>query len=189
MEQIILVMYHHPRFLLRKPEIMKKFVDKVDKMGMDRSSRMFIHGIRIFSSMSYKTWELKFRTFGELGFSEDDIAAAFRYTPTVFGVSEEKLKEVKEVLLATGKYNLSCIINYPTSLMYSVEKRYKPRLQVLEMLESKNMIQSWPKIKTLCPMPNKRFYEKFIEPYLDEDGDVCTEKSALSGKRTVKVKN
>ncbi|KAL0366423.1 UNVERIFIED_CONTAM: hypothetical protein Sradi_3532400 [Sesamum radiatum] len=168
---------------------MKTCVDKVDKMGMDRSSRMFIHGLRTIGTMSYKTLELKFRTFRELGFSEDDIAAAFRNAPLVFGVSEEKLKAVKEVLLATGKYNLSCIVNYPTSLMYSIEKRYKPRLQVLEMLESKNMIQNWPMVSTLCIMSNKRFYEKFIGPYLDEVGDVCMAKSALSGTRDVKVKN
>ncbi|KAL0283443.1 UNVERIFIED_CONTAM: hypothetical protein Sradi_7228500 [Sesamum radiatum] len=134
--EIISAMYYFPRLLSCKP-VMKKYVDQVDKMGVDRSSRMFIHGVRVISSMSYKTLELKFRTFRELGFSEGDIAAAFRNSPLAFAVSEEKLKEVKEVLLATGKYNLSCIVNYPTSLMYSIEKRYKPRLQVLEMLESK----------------------------------------------------
>ncbi|KAL0366419.1 UNVERIFIED_CONTAM: hypothetical protein Sradi_3532000 [Sesamum radiatum] len=97
-EQIISVMYYFPRLLLSNPEVMKKYVDKVDKMGMDRSSRMFIHGVRIISSMSYKTLELKFRTFQELGFSEGDIAAAFRKSPLAFGASEEKLKEVKEFL-------------------------------------------------------------------------------------------
>ncbi|KAL0366422.1 UNVERIFIED_CONTAM: hypothetical protein Sradi_3532300 [Sesamum radiatum] len=81
-EQIISVMYYFPRLLLSNPEVMKKYVDKVDKMGMDRSSRMFIHGVRIISSMSYKTLELKFRTFQELGFSEGDIAAAFRKSPS-----------------------------------------------------------------------------------------------------------
>ncbi|KAK4387737.1 hypothetical protein Sango_2380300 [Sesamum angolense] len=188
-KQIILIMNHFPRLLLCKPEVMKTYVDKVDKMGVDRSSRMFIHGVRTIGSMSYKTLELKFRTFRELGFSEGDIAAAFRNAPLVFCRSEEKLKGVKEVLLATGKYNESCVVNYPASLMYSIEKRYKPRLQVLEMLESKNMIQCWPKVSTLCIMSNKRFYEKFIGPYLDEVGDVCMTKSALSGTRKVKVKN
>ncbi|KAL0368816.1 UNVERIFIED_CONTAM: hypothetical protein Scaly_1100500 [Sesamum calycinum] len=188
-KQIILIMNHFPRLLLCKPEVMKTYVDKVDKMGVDRSSRMFIHGVRTIGSMSYKTLELKFRTFRELGFSEGDIAAAFRNAPLVFCRSEEKLKGVKEVLLATGKYNESCVVNYPASLMYSIEKRYKPRLQVLEMLESKNMIQCWPKVSTLCIMSNKRFYEKFIGPYLDEVGDVCMTKSSLSGTREVKVKN
>ncbi|KAL0366418.1 UNVERIFIED_CONTAM: hypothetical protein Sradi_3531900 [Sesamum radiatum] len=183
MEQIISAMYYFPRLLSCKPEVMKKYVDQVDKMGVDRSSRMFIHGVRVISSMSYKTLELKFRTFRELGFSEGDIAAAFRNSPLAFAVSEEKLKEVKEVLLATGKYNLSCIVNYPTSLMYSIEKRYKPRLQVLEMLESKNMIQSWPKFSTLCIMSNKSFHEKFIGPYLEEVGDVYGEECTQWYKR------
>ncbi|KAK6116130.1 hypothetical protein DH2020_008399 [Rehmannia glutinosa] len=178
MEQIIWAMYYFQRFMLSNPERMKKFVEKADEMGVSRSSKMFIHAVRVISSMNENTWELKLRILRDLGFSEDDMAEAFRNAPLVFGVSEEKIKEVKELLLATGKYNMSCIVNNPVSFMYSVEKRYKPRLRVLEMLESRNVIESWPGVGTLCRMSDKKFYEKFVGPYLDEVGDLYMAKCA-----------
>ncbi|CAI9771553.1 unnamed protein product [Fraxinus pennsylvanica] len=43
--------------------------------------------------------------------------------------------QVVEVLLATGKYDLSCIVNSPVSFTCSVEKKIIPRMQVLGILE------------------------------------------------------
>ncbi|KAL0313997.1 UNVERIFIED_CONTAM: hypothetical protein Sangu_2244100 [Sesamum angustifolium] len=95
----------------------------------------------------------------------------------VFSVSEKKIKKIVEVLLETGKYDMSCIVNNPTSLMYSVENRYKPRLQVLEVLEKRNRLKNWPGFGTMHIMSDKKFFEKFVAPYLDEVGEIYTAKS------------
>ncbi|KAL7085552.1 hypothetical protein ACP275_14G287700 [Erythranthe tilingii] len=172
MKQIIPAIYRFPMFILRKPELVKKLVDKADEMGVSRSSRMFYHAVRILSCMTEDTWKLRVRAFRELGFSEKDVEATFRSSPLVLGVSETKIKEVKEVLLATGKYKMSCIVKDPISLMYSVEKRYKPRIRVLEVLESRNVIVRWPCLSVLCRVSEKDFFEKFVGPYLDHVGNV-----------------
>ncbi|KAL0352365.1 UNVERIFIED_CONTAM: hypothetical protein Scaly_1625200 [Sesamum calycinum] len=144
-EQIIRLMPIFPRFFLHKPKVMRKFVEKADEMGVDRSS--------------------------------DDIMRVFRSAPMVFSVSEKKIKKIVEVLLETGKYDMSCIVNNPTSLMYSVENRYKPRLQVLEVLEKRNRLKNWPGFGTMHIMSDKKFFEKFVAPYLDEVGEIYTAKS------------
>ncbi|KAL7127775.1 hypothetical protein ABFS83_14G273900 [Erythranthe nasuta] len=185
LEQITWSMHYFPMILLRKPETVRKFVYKAEKMGVRKSSRMFIHAVRLFSSMSEETLELKLRTFHALGFSEDDIAATFRSVPLVFGVSEKKIKEVKDVLFATGKYKMSCIVKNPVSFMYSVEKRYKPRFKVLEILESEGLIEKWPCLAVLCRMSGKKFYEKFVGPYLDRVGDVYVAKGVVIGNGEV----
>ncbi|KAL3830444.1 hypothetical protein ACJIZ3_019246 [Penstemon smallii] len=172
MEQIIWVMYNLPRFLLHSPEYMKKFVNKVDEMGVSRDSRMFIHALRVVSTISYETWELKLKAFRKLGFSENDIVVAFRKAPFIFGSSEKKMKELIKVLLATGKYDMSCIIRNPTSFSRSIEKNFKPRLHVLQILESENLIQNWPSLSSLCTMSVKKFFERFVGPYLDKVGHV-----------------
>ncbi|KAL6527253.1 hypothetical protein OROGR_016343 [Orobanche gracilis] len=182
-EQIIRTWYYFSRFLLCNPEDMNQFVDKVDEMGVSRSSKMFLHGVRVISSMNRNTWEQKLRIFRGLGFSDEDIKVVFRNAPLVFGVSVEKIKEIKDLILATGKYKVSCIVNNPVSFMYSVEKRYRPRLKVLEALESKNVIESWPGFGTLCRMSDKKFYDKFVGPYLDEVGDLYMAKSVISGSK------
>lgn len=182
-EKITQSIYYFPRFMLRKPEIVKTFVEKAEAMGASRSSRMFFHAVRVFSSMSDNTWEYKLRTFRKLGFTEDDITTTFRNAPLVFTVSEQKIKEVKEILLATGKYKTSCIVSSPVSMMYSVEKRYKPRIKVLEVLESKKVIERWPCLAVLCRMSDKDFYDKFVGPYFDQVGDVYTAKSGSVKKQ------
>ncbi|KAH6798150.1 hypothetical protein C2S52_022704 [Perilla frutescens var. hirtella] len=75
---------------------------------------------------------------------EADLLRVLRNVPTAFALSEKRLKNVTEVLLETGKYSMSCIIDNPSALIYSIEKRYKPRLQVLSILEKKDLIQRWP---------------------------------------------
>ncbi|KAL3845808.1 hypothetical protein ACJIZ3_003211 [Penstemon smallii] len=184
MEKIIRLMHFHPRFMLHKTEILEIFVNKAEQMGVGRSSGMFIHAVRVVSSMSNKTWELKLKTLRSLGFSEDDILRVFRQTPSVFGMSEDKMKKVIEVVLSTRKYNMSCLINNSATLMYSVEKRYIPRFRILETLESKNLITKWPSIGSLSGMSDKKFYEKYIGPYLNEEGDIdMTKGVALVGKK------
>ncbi|KAK4428445.1 hypothetical protein Salat_1144100 [Sesamum alatum] len=181
-EQIIRLIPIFPRFFLLKPESMRKFVEKADEMGVDRSSGLFIYAARVISSMSDGNWELKLKALRDLGFSEDDILRVFRTAPMVFSVSMKKIKKITEVLLETGKYDMSCIMNSPTSLLYSVENRLRPRLQVLEVLEKKNLIKNWPALGTVHLTSDKKFFEKFVAPYLDEVGEIYTRKSVKKGR-------
>ncbi|KAK6130711.1 hypothetical protein DH2020_035565 [Rehmannia glutinosa] len=182
-EQISWLMYNFPRALCSKPESMMRFVEIIDEMGIDRSSKMFIHALRVLCSMTNGTWEQKLRAFRNLGFSKDDIAAAFRKAPQVFITSEQKMKKLNDVLVATGKYDILCIINHPRSLICSIEKRYKPRLQVLGILESKNLIEDWPSFPELYNTPDKKFFKKYVGPYLNEVGDLCMVKSSFCCER------
>ncbi|KAL2471622.1 Mitochondrial transcription termination factor family protein [Abeliophyllum distichum] len=145
MEQIIKHISNFPRFLLHSPNDMNKFVKKVDEMGTCRSSKMFIHAVRVVSSMKDENWELELKHFSNLGFSEDDIFKMFKKAPPVFAVSQRKLKNVKEFLLATGKYDISCIVSHPIPFLCSLEKKIKPRMLVLGILESRNLIGKWEK--------------------------------------------
>ncbi|CAA0840783.1 Unknown protein [Striga hermonthica] len=183
MEQIIWFVCYFRRFIFCKPERMKKLVDKVNDMGVCMNSRLFMHAVRVMSSMNSTTWKQKMRIFRDMGFSDEEILAAFRQVPLAFGVSAEKINEVKEVILATGKYEFSCILKNPVAFTYSVENRFKPRCKVLGVLERENLIKSWPSLATLCRLSDRKFYDKFVGPYLDKVGDVYEVKSSVSGDK------
>ncbi|EYU23811.1 hypothetical protein MIMGU_mgv1a013682mg [Erythranthe guttata] len=151
-EQISWLMYTYPRCLLCKPKSMIKFVGR------------------------------KLKAFKNLGFSDEDIVETFRKAPQVFSVSEEKMKKLKEILIASGKYDFSCVISHPTSLICSVENKYKPRLQVLGVLESRNLIKEWPSFPGLYKMPDESFVKKYVRPYLREVGDLHKVGSSFCGK-------
>ncbi|KAL3819388.1 hypothetical protein ACJIZ3_005293 [Penstemon smallii] len=186
MGQIKKLFNSFPRYLLHKPDTIKKFFNKVDEMGVSRSSRMFIHAVGVCCSMSDETWKLKLKAFRNMGFSENDIVVAFRQCPSAFSSREEKMKEVMKFLLSSGKYSMSCIVRNPSSFNRSIEKKFKPQFQVLEILESHNLIKNWPSLATLCAMSEKKFYEKYVGPHLDEVGHVYVEKSARGSKMEVK---
>ncbi|CAI9771552.1 unnamed protein product [Fraxinus pennsylvanica] len=183
MEQIIKNMYKFPRFLVYSPKNMISSVKIVDEMGTCRSSRLFIHAVQVVGSMSNETWELKLRHFRNLGFLEDDILKMFQKAPRVFSASQTKISKVVEVLLATGKYDLSSIVNSPVSFTCSVEKKIIPRMQVLGILESKNWIGKWPSLSTITKIADSKFVEKFVHPYLYEVGEVYMANSALNIKK------
>ncbi|KAL6578321.1 hypothetical protein OROMI_010649 [Orobanche minor] len=185
MNKIFWLMCCLPRLLLQKPENIKRIVEKADQMGADRNSRMFIHAVRVVSSMNDESWELKLKAFQDVGFSEHDISRVFRLAPSVFAVSEEKMKKVKEIILATGRYDFSCIVSNPNSLSRSIEKRYKPRIKVLKILEGKKLIKKWPSFSTIYMFTDKKFFEKFVSPYLAEVGEVYMSMTGLSSEREV----
>ncbi|GFZ10040.1 hypothetical protein Acr_21g0006390 [Actinidia rufa] len=168
--QIVKYIYNFPRLFLHKPESIKKFVERVDELGMDRKSKGFLNAIRTISSMTVENWELKLELFRSLGFSEDDIVSVFRKAPQVFAVSERKIKESTRVLCGFGESDISLIVCHPDLLNLSVENRLKPRLRVVEILESKNLLRKKPSLTTVCKMSHKRFFEKFVLPHSNEVG-------------------
>ncbi|GFY96427.1 hypothetical protein Acr_11g0007330 [Actinidia rufa] len=170
--QMVKYVYNFPRFFLNKPETIKECVRRVDKMGFSRESKTFLFAIRAISSMTVGSWELKLELFRSLGFSDDDIASAFRRAPHVFAISERKIKEVTRTLVHKGRSDISFIIRHPGLLGYSVENRLEPRLQVLEVLEMKKLLPRKPSLTTVLTFTDERFFEKYVLPYLNEVGNV-----------------
>lgn len=160
-----------PRLFLVKPEKLKGFIDRVDGMRVDRGSLVFLPAIRTVSSMSPERWELKLGVFRSMGFSDQDMVSIFRKVPLVFTVSEKKLKEVSKVLLEIGKADTAYLVARPELFMLSAECRLKPRLQVLRILESKNLLKRKPNLTTTCKISEKVFLNKYVFPYLDVVGD------------------
>ncbi|CAB4318748.1 unnamed protein product [Prunus armeniaca] len=166
--QIVKYIFLFPRFFLHKQESIKGFVKRVDEMGFDRKSKMFLYAIRIMSSMTLETWELKVKLFQSLGFSENDILVAFRRAPQMFATSEKKIEEAIETLLSSGKVDISFLVSHPELLICSVEHRLKPRLQVIENLEKRNLLGKIPNLSTICKYTEQKFAEKFVVPYANE---------------------
>lgn len=166
--QILSYVFSFPRFFLHKPESIKQLVKRADDMGFDRKSNMFMAALRMLSSMSEENWELKLKLFRRLGFSEDDIMLTFWKTPQVFSVSERKIKEIAEFLLSKKNIDMSFIIKQPTVFICSLENRLKPRLLILEILESKKLLRKKVSLTSIFKLSEKVFRERFVRPYLKE---------------------
>ncbi|WCJ38788.1 Mitochondrial transcription termination factor family protein [Euphorbia peplus] len=151
-----------------KPEKFKDIVQRVDEMGVDRKSKVFIEAFKAMSCMSRESWELKLQVFRELGFSEQNILVAFRRVPAAFGSSERKIKEATQLLL--NFEDISYIARNPSLLGYSVEKRLKPRLRVLKALQSKNLLKKKPCLALFVSISNAEFMKKYVSAHSEEIG-------------------
>ncbi|XP_057775142.1 uncharacterized protein LOC130994121 [Salvia miltiorrhiza] len=141
MERIQHFLFLQPKCFLVKPHIMRKSVDKAIEIGASKASINFIFCVCLFALKSKRMWEVKLQTLRDLGFSDNDMFVILRKQPTVFSTSGNKIKNVIELLVATGKYDMSSIVTCPSALGCSIEKRLEPRLQILWLLESLIMMR------------------------------------------------
>ncbi|KAL8523575.1 hypothetical protein ACS0TY_013520 [Phlomoides rotata] len=188
MDRIQIVLNSFPNVFLRKQEIIRKSVEKVNEMGIKASSQAFIYAIPAIAGMSNEVLEIKLQAYRDLGFSDSDILTMFRKAPHAFSGSFEKAKKIIELLLATGRFDMPCIVNYPKALASSIENRYMPRLRILGILESRNLISDWPSLPALSMLPDDEFLKKFVIPYFDQVSDVYITES-LEIKRRASVES
>ncbi|XP_051139370.1 uncharacterized protein LOC127257104 [Andrographis paniculata] len=186
MERIIKLMYTFPRCMMLNPESFRKSVEKAEEMGANRSSRMFIHAVQALCQMSDNVLELKLKALRNCGFTESDILVLFQKSPSVVVMSADNIRTTKDFILSNGKYGMPCILNNPAALSCSIEQRYKPRFQTLEILENRSLIKYWPTLASLCQMSDEKFFERFICPYSSELKNACTADSSLKLKHWLK---
>ncbi|XP_057793233.1 uncharacterized protein LOC131009846 [Salvia miltiorrhiza] len=173
MQDLRILLYNFPRCLLVKPEVMRKAVEKVKEIGVDQNTKTFLYAVRVIASLREEIWELKMQGFREMGVSECEVLAIFRKMPMVLCTSLEKMKAIRRLLVATGRYEMRDLLSDPVTFMCSVERRYKPRLRVLEMLESRGLIKKWPPLSSISKWTNEKFFQVFVRPYKDQLGEVC----------------
>ncbi|KAJ9146419.1 hypothetical protein P3X46_028688 [Hevea brasiliensis] len=155
--QIVKFLFTFPRLFLIKPDNMKDFVRRVDEMGVDRKSKVFLPAIRVMSSITEENWDHKLKLLRELGFSEENILSVFRRVPQALGVFERKIKEVIQLLRSVENRDISCIICHP---------------ELLRLLRSWKLLKKKPSLSATCKITNAQFLRKYVIPYSNEVGDL-----------------
>ncbi|KAJ8771604.1 hypothetical protein K2173_026781 [Erythroxylum novogranatense] len=163
--QIVNSLFNFPHFFLTKPETLRDYAEKIEDMGLDRQSRMFIHAIRVKCSMTRETWELKLKLLRNMGFTEEDILTVFRRAPQVFAVSRTKILASVQFFLSAQDLGISFVVKHPELLTFSVERRVKTRFEVIKVLKTKNLLPGKPGLATICKMTQKQFVDKYVNPY------------------------
>lgn len=174
LERIRTFLNRYPTCFLLKLEVLKESAVKAEEMGIDVGSKSFIYAVMTIAEMRNEVWILKWQALRSMGFSDSDLAIMFRKVPQSFGVSLEKMKKIVELLLDTKKYTISSIVDCPQSLQFSIEKRYMPRLQILGVLESRNLIEEWPCLSKVLRLTDDEFFKEYSIPCADKVRDVCS---------------
>ncbi|CAA0806810.1 Unknown protein [Striga hermonthica] len=156
-EDVAKLIYYYPRVILYNRETLSRCLDTKDKMGISWSSKMSVYAVWVICSMPNGSWESKLLAFQEiLEFSNYEMIRTLRQSPVIFCVSEDKMRRVKQIVVGTGKYDTSSIAEYPRVLMFSIERRLKPRFEVLGKLESRGLLKEWPSLEYACRLADKK---------------------------------
>ncbi|KAE8648625.1 hypothetical protein Csa_009427 [Cucumis sativus] len=156
-----------PRTIMRKLDTMIEVVKRVKELGIEPKATMFLHALRVRSSMNDSTWEKKINVLKSLGWSEKEILTAFKKCPLYLIRSEEKMRVVADFCFNTAKLDPEVVIFYPKLFMCALDNRLRRRYKVLEVLKAKNLLKS-KKIAWMLLVAEKRFVEICVLKHLDE---------------------
>uniref|UniRef100_A0A0D9WNI0 Uncharacterized protein n=1 Tax=Leersia perrieri TaxID=77586 RepID=A0A0D9WNI0_9ORYZ len=153
------------RLLTMKPMYLREVVARVEEFGLDRSSRMFHHGLIAVGLISKETAARKIQLLEELGFSRDDLLVIIRKGPNVMALSEEKIRRTVEFLKTDVGLEERYIAQRPALLLYSFERRLLPRHYLIKVIRTKGLLNCEFDYYSLASMSEKDFLQRFVDPY------------------------
>ncbi|KAJ7009823.1 hypothetical protein NC653_000510 [Populus alba x Populus x berolinensis] len=169
-----------PRTIQQKHQRMVYAVKALKDLEIDSKTTVFIHALRVMLQMSESTWNKKVEVLKSLGWTEEEILQAFKRCPFCFTCSEEKIRSVVDFLVNTLKMELRTVIGRPEFLMLSVDKRIRPRYNVLKILESKKLVIGKKNMKQLLTMRENNFFQNYVIKYADKVPEMAANKHSRS---------
>ncbi|KAJ9560538.1 hypothetical protein OSB04_005698 [Centaurea solstitialis] len=134
-------MIRNPRMLTMSPErLEEKLNDLESKFGITHGSKMFLYGLSTLRSMNRSSLQKKFEVLRSFGWSDSDINTIAKGQPVLFTHSEERIRKGLDFFMVELGYTPSWLATRGSILMYSMEKRVKPRYQVFKVLKEKGVI-------------------------------------------------
>ncbi|OVA06625.1 Mitochodrial transcription termination factor-related [Macleaya cordata] len=170
-KQISHLLIKQPRFFTQSPDWLKNHVSQVEKFGFKRGSGSFIYAVYALSTMTKATLEAKFDMYKSYGWSESDIVSAFRKAPSFLQLSEQKLKTTMDFFVGELGYDPKDIALKPSLFFFSLDKKLKPRHEVLKILKSRGL-ESKCDFLSVAILSEKRFLKRCVLRYVEKAPDL-----------------
>ncbi|XVF82938.1 hypothetical protein PTKIN_Ptkin16aG0091800 [Pterospermum kingtungense] len=164
---ILSKLVERPRVFVTSHEKFKRTVEEVKKLGFNPLRKSFLTALRALAELSKSTWEGKVNVLKQWGWSNEEIALAFRKSPNFIMFSEHKIKAAMNFYVNTMGCKSSCIAKCPVLLSLSLHKRLIPRWSLLQVLLSKGLIKKEISLQVLFMSNEKKFLSRFVTPYED----------------------
>ncbi|WVZ96126.1 hypothetical protein U9M48_041801 [Paspalum notatum var. saurae] len=159
---------HFPLLLVFNPERVKGFVVRAEALGVPRSSGVFKYALGLVSRISKDKVAARLEFLkGALGCSEEEVAMAVSRMPSILGISEECLLPKIHFLLNEVGLEPRHIVERPSLLGLSLEKRLVPRHRVMKLLQAKGLLDSHRRFYSLASTGEQTFRLKFVDCHKD----------------------
>ncbi|CAL9772074.1 unnamed protein product [Musa acuminata subsp. burmannicoides] len=141
-ERIARMVVTMPSFVVRKSKFIKEVIEHVEELGVPRDCGMFPHALLVVMNVSRSKCDATFATFKSFGWSQPDIIAILRKSPFVWKLSKKNVSDKMTFLMKEAGCELQYIIRHPVLLSLSLEKRLRPRREVINFLEQNKLLDN-----------------------------------------------
>ncbi|THU52145.1 hypothetical protein C4D60_Mb10t00910 [Musa balbisiana] len=155
-------------FLVRKNKFIKEVMEHVEELGVPHDCGMFPHALVAVLNISRSKCDAIFATLKSFGWSQPDIIAILRKNPCVWRLSKNNISDKMTFLMKEAGCELQYIICHPGILAYSLEKRLRPRHEVIKFLEQNKFLDKGHSLLYVMPLTEQKFMNKFLFPYKEK---------------------
>ncbi|KAJ4743727.1 Mitochondrial transcription termination factor-like [Rhynchospora pubera] len=163
--QIVRLIRSAPGVVGCSTESLKKKAQRADKLGIARSSGMFLYALITISKLSQHTIDRRLNNLKSLGLSQEEVNLIVSKDPLLLGLKEKLVSSKMEFLLKDAGCDKLDVVQNPTLLNLSLENRLIPRNVVRKLLMSKGSPPANYKLISLVTPTEKKFVEKYVLPY------------------------
>ncbi|KAM3320704.1 transcription termination factor MTERF5, chloroplastic isoform X1 [Capsicum chacoense] len=172
-EKIQILVRRNPRCITQKPEWVKDLLDRVERdFRLPLDSSMFPYGFHALASQKKSRCGEKVEIFKSFGWSDEDVLTMFRKLPYCIALSEVKIRKGLSLYVKELGYDAAYISSHPSILIYSLEKRVLPRMQVLKILDEKKLERRKMGLYSVVSLTERKFKDYFVLPYKDQVPDL-----------------
>ncbi|XP_016433103.1 transcription termination factor MTERF8, chloroplastic-like [Nicotiana tabacum] len=163
----------NPRYIIQKTEWVKDLLHRMEKdFRVPLHSPIFPYGFHTLACQRKSTLERKIGIFKSFGWSDNDILEMFRKLPLCFTQSEVRIKKALDLYMKELGSGPAYLASHPAILVYSLEKRVIPRMQVLKILDEKKLKRRKWSLYPVLMLTESKFREYFVLPYKDQIPDL-----------------
>lgn len=135
------VIIRNPRLITQSPvRVEEKLIELEKVFGITPCSTMFSYGFSAICAMNKLNLLKKFELFRSFGWCDEDICMVSKSQPICFTHSEERLRKGLGFFMEELGYSSSWLSTRGCLLMYSLEKRVKPRYNIYKVLKEKGVM-------------------------------------------------
>ncbi|XP_027094254.1 transcription termination factor MTERF4, chloroplastic-like [Coffea eugenioides] len=169
-EKIAAFIANNPRHIfLTTPERIEEKLRLVENfLGIPRESTMFYYGVQILCGRQKSTIDNKFDILRSYGWSNVHIFKMVRRLPLTLTMSGNRMRKSLDYFMNELGYTPAYLASRPFLFTLSLEKRVKPRNEVLKILNEKNKSTRKGDLCQVVCLRELKFVQDYLLPYKDE---------------------
>ncbi|KAH9615656.1 hypothetical protein KSS87_013496 [Heliosperma pusillum] len=155
-----------PAHYMQNPQVFEDVTMRVeDKVGITRTSPVFLYGINLICGFSEESILSKCRIFESFGWTQSEIQTFMMKNANCFTHSNERIKKRLDFLMNDLQLEPAYLTSLFCFFTCSLEKRILPRHKILFILKEKGLLNKVPSLYGAIQLSEPHFLTRLVLPF------------------------